>query len=873
MTAIPNGRVTEIPGSNSLDFLEAVFDCYAAKEVFAISRGDASLSDFDIDVIRHELPPAADQKRGWGRFDHTPSYSEAPAQIVFTSGTEGAPKAIVLSHRNLADVVTRLNDAMAVTADIKEYVGVPVTYSFGLGRARAVSAAGGAVYLPERFDPAEIRRMLEAGEINAISAVPSLWKIVVDAPEAIGAAGKNVRWIEIGSQYMSGPDKAAMARLFPNARILQHYGLTEASRSTFLDIRSEATVDLESVGTARGQTQIRLSDKGEIMIKGPHVAIGRLQAGNTLESLTDADGWLATKDDGKLSGEVLYYLGRRDNQINVSGVKLTAETLEAEIAKIIPAASGHIAATGYPDAIRGEIVLLAIEAQATPLRSVIESAARVVLERRGIPPDAAFRVIAPERLPRTGTDKIQRKALVSLAADDPPQKDAAPECTMPQGASLSYAEEALAEVWQSVVGRTAIAPDQSFLDLGGDSLSSVQLGLAMEAAKYNRASISATLEGRSLRDAAAQATNDTPPLPVAQGTVLPDQTQRTWGLNIARAVMVLSVLYSHWGPGFFLALGMSENPGGFQNIFYRIGTPGFATVFGLGVGMFMLPVLATRKEAVLRRMWVSFVLVLAGLSLIAGARLLLEVVEGNPVTSRRAAEAFYGVLTFYAIALFTARWWLVGLARCRDPMVVLVWAIPIFLLLWQWVPFVVPSEVQDSVMELPRLMLVAGYNVFKMSALACAGMAVGLWVSRQDNLQKTTRALLGIGALGAFLCLAAMIETAGRGMIVSRSNSVFVSIVGQGFYVFFSVTVLGASLILVRNWAALGPALRAGARIMITLGGLSLPVYAFHQLVIPVRDVLLALGMGGGPALALAMGSFLFLIGFGWWRLYRMYFP
>ncbi|NHX27178.1 AMP-binding protein, partial [Escherichia coli] len=155
------------------------------------------------------------------------------------------------SPRNITDTVARLNTAMELDDSVREYVGIPVTYSFGLGRIRAIAAAGGAFYLPERFDPVEIREMLLAGEINAISAVPTLCRLILATPQVIGEAGRHVRWIEIGSQYMSGAEKAAMRDLFPNARIIQHYGLTEASRSTFLDVSAAPEDQLESVGTAR----------------------------------------------------------------------------------------------------------------------------------------------------------------------------------------------------------------------------------------------------------------------------------------------------------------------------------------------------------------------------------------------------------------------------------------------------------------------------------------------------------------------------------------------------------------------------------------------------------------------------------------------
>ncbi len=289
-------EVVAFEGANSRQYLAAVFDAYRAGQVvLALPAGAGSRTVPGTKILDRRSFPA---DPGW--FDARLELidEDRPAQISLSSGTTGRPKALLLSHRALSDVVRRINAALGVTGEIREYIGVPVTFSFGFGRARAVAAAGGQSYLPPNgFDPTEIRRMLDENRINAISAVPTLWRVLLNAPDIIGEAGRKVRWIEIGSQYMAGSEKEAMKALFPEARIVQHYGLTEASRSTLLDVSGSTGATLESVGQPGETGEVAISEEGLIRLRGPHLAMG-LVSGAGLKPITDADGWLTTADRG-----------------------------------------------------------------------------------------------------------------------------------------------------------------------------------------------------------------------------------------------------------------------------------------------------------------------------------------------------------------------------------------------------------------------------------------------------------------------------------------------------------------------------------------------------------------------------------------------
>jgi hypothetical protein len=112
---------------------------------------------------------------------------------------------------------------------------------------------------------------------------------------------------------------------------------------------------------------------------------------------------------------------------------------------------------------------------------------------------------------------------------------------------------------------------------------------------------------------------------------LSTQTARFSAISLTRGIMVLSVLLSHWGPGLFERLGLSEAAEGVLSIAYRMGTPGFATVFGMGVGAFLLPGFAERRASALARMQKSLALVFAGMVFMALTQLMLTLLRGQPV--------------------------------------------------------------------------------------------------------------------------------------------------------------------------------------------------------------------------------------------------
>ncbi len=466
---LPAGKRIGIVASNHTGYVEEMFSCMETGNIAVPLRSIDDIDRIEAANVDQVIIPA--RAGTWMRKKFSLSKSDNVAMIAFTSGTEGRPKGVILTQNNLVDVDIRLNLLMQPDESISEYIGVPVYHSFGFGRCRAVALAGGRFYVPDHgFNPSEIGSMLRAGEINAISAVPSLWRVLLANKDLIGSYGRRVRWIEIGSQYMSRQEKEELKVLFPEASIVQHYGLTEASRTTLLEIHKAEGDVLESVGQASGHVEVKLVQEGRIAIRGKHVARGYLI--NQQEVLLqDDDGWFLTNDLGSLENGYLYYQGRADDVINCGGIKVYPETLEAKIHAHIKVSHG-LAVCRKPDAMRGEGFLVAITKDVDLNKQQLRQAVLQATQELGINAANAITIFDVDSLPITATGKVQRKKLTEWYTVQSPVE---------QIKNINLSElSPIQDIFCKALNLSKLNPQGTFISLGGDSLSYVQLAMQLE---------------------------------------------------------------------------------------------------------------------------------------------------------------------------------------------------------------------------------------------------------------------------------------------------------------------------------------------------------------------------------------------------------
>lgn len=287
------------------------------------------------------------------------------ADILFTTGTTGKPKGVTLTYDNEAAAARNINEFIGNTGNDIELLALPVSHSFGLGRVRCCLYQGATLILLGSFaNVKKLYRTIEEENVTGFTMVPASWRYLKKLTgNKLGDFRNQLRYIEMGSAFFSKEEKDELAGILPDTRVCMHYGLTEASRSTFMEFHQDAS-HMDSVGKASPHTEIKILDEngveceagneGEICIKGEHVTHGYLDLPVGDSFFGD---YFRTGDWGyKTEDRYVYLISRKKELINVGGKKVSPIEVEEQLLKI-PGVE-DCACIGVPDdnEVLGEVV-------------------------------------------------------------------------------------------------------------------------------------------------------------------------------------------------------------------------------------------------------------------------------------------------------------------------------------------------------------------------------------------------------------------------------------------------------------------------------------------------------------------------------------
>jgi acyl-CoA ligase (AMP-forming) (exosortase A-associated) len=354
------------------------------------------------------------------------------AAILYTSGSTGSPKGVVLSHRNLVAGARSVANYLGNTSDDRVLAVLPLSFDAGLSQLTTAFSVGASAVLMDYLLPRDVIRAVARYRVTGLGAVPPLWNQLVDLdwPEE---AVESLRYITNTGGAMPVATTRALQKALPNTAIFLMYGLTEAFRSTYLP-PDQVDIRPESMGKAIPNAEILVvneqgrecaaGEPGELVHRGALVAMGywndpektaerfkpspKQPAEIPINELAVWSGDQVVKDEEGY----LYFLSRKDEMIKTSGYRVSPTEVE-EVVYSSGLAVGA-AALGLPHATLGQAIALIVSHQPDVkdperLRQQISAHCRRELPNFMMP----LAVVVRDNLPQNHNGKIDRRALTA----------------------------------------------------------------------------------------------------------------------------------------------------------------------------------------------------------------------------------------------------------------------------------------------------------------------------------------------------------------------------------------------------------------------------------------------------------------------------
>jgi long-chain acyl-CoA synthetase len=345
------------------------------------------------------------------------------ACIVYTSGSTGGPKGVMLTHRNIVDNTFSICQYLHLTQDDIQMVVLPFFYVMGKSLLNTHFAAGGTIVINNQFAfPAAVIKEMIIEKVTGFSGVPSTFAYLVHRSPLAANRDKltSLRYVSQAGGHMSKAIKEELQRVLPtHTEIVVMYGATEAAaRLSFLE-PSRFTDKMDSIGTAipgvtlkviteNGQ-EAAVGEIGELVASGSNIMQGYWKNPEATASVLK-NGWYHTGDQAYMDEEGFFFLvGRKDDLLKVGGHRLNPQ----EIEDILMESGFFVEAVvlGIPDELLGnKLATLGVISREECDENQVLAYCANHLPKYKIPSDFKF----VKNLPKKTSGKIDRKACLSL---------------------------------------------------------------------------------------------------------------------------------------------------------------------------------------------------------------------------------------------------------------------------------------------------------------------------------------------------------------------------------------------------------------------------------------------------------------------------
>jgi long-chain acyl-CoA synthetase len=359
-----------------------------------------------------------------GQPEDDPGHRGAPEEVcaqLYTSGTTGLPKGVMLSNANLATTVGRADESFGVDESTVSLVAMPLFHIGGSGWALAGMSRGGRSVVVRDVLPAELLGLIEAERVTETFIVPAVLMFMLQTPEIDTTDLSSLRNVFYGASPIS-EDVLTQCMKKLGCDLTQVYGLTETTGAiTALRPEEHRGPLLRSAGRPHPGVELRVvspddgrplgpGEVGEVVTRSPFNMVGYWKRPADTAATIDPDGWLHTGDAGYLDADGYLYLHDRIKDMIVTGGE-NVYPAEVENALLAHPAVADAAVIGVPDGTWGEavkaLVVRAVDSGDSVTEAVLVAHCHELLAGYKCPKTVDF----VELLPRNPSGKLLKREL------------------------------------------------------------------------------------------------------------------------------------------------------------------------------------------------------------------------------------------------------------------------------------------------------------------------------------------------------------------------------------------------------------------------------------------------------------------------------